>query len=81
MRRMNEEKKRVYHVELDVVDDTGRFVEETEDKSEDLDVLPEYVMLTHIKKGISGFNRTIELVGVYVTNVKVTIPMYGEEKD
>lgn len=76
---MNKEKRRVYHVELDVVDDVEKFLEETKDKSEDIGLMPDYEMLASIKKAIEKSNEMYP-VGVYVTNVKVTIPMYGKEE-
>ena len=71
------EKKKVYHVELDVVDDVEKFAEEAGDKSEDIEVIPDDIMLLHIKKAVDRFVK-MELKGVYVTNVKVSIPLYGE---
>ena len=73
---MNKEKK-VYHVELDVVDDVEKFLEETRDKSGDIDVMPDWEMLAVIKKAIDRFDEMPP--GVYVTSAKVIVPMYGEE--
>lgn len=66
-----EKKKKVYHVELDVVDDVEKFREETGDKSDDLELVPEDVILRRIKEAVTRFGE-MELKGVYVTNASVT---------
>ena len=77
---MTEEKKKVYHVELDVVDSIEKFAEETGNKSGDIEFVLQKIMLAHIKKAAEKFSKELELPGVDVTNVKVMVPVYGEEK-
>ena len=69
---MNKEKKRVYHVELDVVDDVEKFVEETGDKSEDIGLMPDWEMLAVIRKAVGRFDEMPP--GVHVTIAKVIVP-------
>ena len=76
---MNEKRRRVYHVELDVVDDVEKFKEESGDKSEDIEVLPTAVMIGRIEQAVTRFSK-LRSQGVYVTNVEVTMPIYGEEE-
>ena len=71
---MNEKKKRVYHVELDVVDDVEKFKEESGDKGEDIEVLPTAVMIGRIEQAVTRFSK-LRSQGVYVTNVEVTMPI------
>ena len=73
------EKKKVYHVELDVVDEVEKFIEETGDKSKDIEVLPEDIMLVHIKRAISRFGEIGMTKGLYMANVRITVPLYSEE--
>ena len=55
-----------------------KFIEETGDKSKDIEVLPDDIMLVHIKKAIKRFGK-MKLAGVSLENVKVTVPLGGEE--
>jgi len=72
------EKKKIYHIELDVIDDVEKFAEEAGDKSKDIGVIPEDIMFEHIKKAIKRFSE-MELFGVYLSNIKLSIPLQIEE--
>ena len=61
-----------------MVDSVEKFKEETRDKSEDIDVIPVYGMLGIITQAMEKIDEMRP--GVYVTNVKVTVPVYGEEE-
>jgi hypothetical protein len=68
--------KKIYNISLDIVDDTVEFVKESGDKSDDIDNIPTDLMLEYIQKAIHRLSQ-MQLSGVYVTNVKVTMPVYG----
>ena len=68
--------KKIYHITLDIVDDTVKFVKESGDKSDDIDCIPPDLMLEYIQKVIHRLSE-MQLSGVSVTNVKVTIPLDG----
>ena len=72
------EKKKIYHIEFDIEDDVEKFVEKTGDKSEDIGVISEHIMLEHIKKAIKRFSD-MELFGVYLSNIKLSIPLQVEK--
>ena len=66
--------QKTYHVTLDIIDDTIKFVEESGDKSDDIENIPTDLMLEYIQKAIHRLSK-MRLSGVYVTNVKVTMPL------
>lgn len=70
--------KRIYHVEIDIVDDTEKFAEETGNKSSVLDFVPDHVMLLIIKKAIKRFGD-ITTPGIYMTDSEIRFPIPNEE--
>ena len=76
---MKKKTKRIYHVEIDVVDDTEKFAEETGDKSSELDFVPDHVMLLIIKKAIERFGN-IPSPGVHITNSEIRFPIPDREE-
>jgi len=68
---------REYKISMVIVDDTKKFKEEAHDMSEDLEVIPEDIMLVHIKKAVNRFSN-FELFGVYVKDVKLEMELGGE---
>lgn len=71
--------KRIYHVEIDVVDDIEKFIEETGEKSNDITFLPNNIMLIHIEKAIKRFGK-MEVKGIYITNSEIRIPILNEKE-
>ena len=73
--------KKIYHVSIDIVDDTEKFAEEIGwgDKSSHLDFVPDHVMLSIIKKAIERFGN-ISSPGVYITNSEIRFLIPDEEE-
>lgn len=73
--------RKVYHVELDVVDDVEKFKEDAEyveGVNEDVELMSEDTMLKYIKAAIGRFDKMdslLSLNGVYITNVKVLVEL------
>ena len=66
--------QKAYHVTLDIIDNTIKFLNESGNKSDDIDTIPTDLMLEYIQKAIHRLSE-MKLSGVFVTNVKVTIPL------
>jgi len=66
--------QKTYHVTLDIIDDTVKYLKESGDKSDDIDTIPIDLMLEYIQKAIHRLSQ-MQLSGVSVTNVKVTMPL------
>ena len=77
---MNSEKKtkRIYHIEIDVVDDIEKFRDETGIKDNDIDFVPNYRLSVIIKNAIQRFSE-IPTPGIYVTNSEIRIAVLNEE--
>ena len=72
--------KRIYYVEIAVVDDIEKFKEETGNKDDGTDFIPEHVMIPTIKKAIKRFGN-ISLPGVDVVDAEIEFSIFDAKED